>query len=112
MSTIGDEIYNSFTPEQKKLYGSRPSKDSWNPMDVFIVKKNDEDEIIKEIKDSCCFEDRIAPQDEESAQMEIISLNQYMAYMADNRIFVGISLKETDYGDPKVTETNIKKGFD
>ena len=112
MSTIGDEIYNSFTPEQKKLYGSRPSKDSWNPMDVFVVKKNDEDEIIKEIQDSCCFEDRIAPQDEESAQMEIISLNQYMAYMADNRIFVGISLKETDYGDPKVTETNIKKGFD
>lgn len=112
MSIIGDQIYNTFTKEQKLLYGSRPSKDSWNPMDVFIVKKNDESEIMSEILESCCFEDRIASNDPDAAAMEILSLNQYMAYMADKRIMVGISLKETDYGNPKVTETNIKKGFD
>ena len=43
--------------------------------------------------------------------MEVKSLNSYLAYLHNTREFVGISLKETDRGDPKVTETNISKGF-
>jgi len=111
-SVFGDFLYNSLTKEQKKLFGGK--KDSWNPFDVFIVKKRDERELIKEIHDSCCFQpyDRIAPDVEAAAEMEMVSLNQYLAYMTNEKIFVGISLKETDFGDPKVTETNLRQSFD
>ena len=43
--------------------------------------------------------------------MEMQSLNQYLAHYTKEHIFVGISLKETDFGDPKVTETNLEKTF-
>ena len=112
-SKIGDQIWDDLmTKDQKKLFGATPKKDSWNPMDVYIVKKNDEDGLIKEMKDSCCFEDRIAPDYEDSAKMEVQGLNHYMAYYAKQRRFVGVSLKETDSGNPNVTETNLEKTFD
>ena len=111
-SEFGDWIWNSLHKEQKKLFGSNPKKDSWNPMDVYIVKKQDEKGLIKEIHDSCCFgKDRIAPDVVAAAMMEMQSLNQYLAHYTKEHIFVGISLKETDFGDPKVTETNLEKTF-
>tara|TARA_Y100001963_G_C6735520_1_gene426177 strand:+ start:69 stop:1472 length:1404 start_codon:yes stop_codon:yes gene_type:complete len=111
-SEFGDFLWNSFTKDQKKLFGSNPKKDSWNPMDVYIVKKQDEKGLIKEIHDSCCFRDRVAPDVEAAAIMEMQSLNQYLAHYTKKHIFVGVSLKETDFGDPKVTETNLEKTFD
>ena len=113
-SEIGDKIWDDFmTKDQKKLFGSgSPKKDSWNPMDVYIVKENDEAGLIKEMKDSCCFEDRIAPDVEDAAMMEVQGLNRYLAHFTKQRKFVGVSLKETDSGDPKVTETNLEKTFD
>tara|TARA_R100001594_G_C4023961_1_gene259753 strand:- start:27 stop:1445 length:1419 start_codon:yes stop_codon:yes gene_type:complete len=111
---IGDKIWDEFfTKDQQKLFGSgSPKKDSWNPMDVYIVKKSDEAGLIKEIKDSCCFQDRIAPDVEAAAMMEVQGLNHYLAHYTKQRKFVGVSLKETDSGDPKVTETNLEKTFD
>ena len=113
-SEIGDKIWDEFmTKDQKNLFGSgNPKKDSWNPMDVYIVKKSDEDGLIKELKDSCCFEDRIAPDVEAAAMMEVQGLNRYLAYFTKQHKFVGVSLKETDSGDPKVTENNLEKTFD
>mgnify|MGYP001168206141 FL=1 len=113
-SEIGDKIWDDFfTQDQKKLFGSgNPKKDSWNPMDVYIVKKNDEAGLIKEMKDSCCFEDRIAPDVEDAAMMEVQGLNRYLAHFTKQHKFVGVSLKETDFGDPKVTENNLEKTFD
>ena len=112
-SKIGDEIWDDLmTKDQKKLFGATPKKDSWNPMDVYIVKKNDEDGLIKEMKDSCCFEDRIAPDYEDSAKMEVQGLNHFLAWYTKKHRFVGVSLKETDSGNPKVTETNLEKTFD
>ena len=112
-SEFGDWIWNSLHKEQKKLFGSNPKKDTWNPMDVYIVKKGDEKGLIKEIHDSCCFgKDRIAPDVVDAAMMEMQSLNQYLAHYTKEHIFVGISLKETDFGNPKVTETNLEKTFD
>tara|TARA_B100001250_G_scaffold406553_1_gene425795 strand:- start:27 stop:1442 length:1416 start_codon:yes stop_codon:yes gene_type:complete len=113
-SEIGDKIWDDFmTKDQKQLFGSgSPKKDSWNPMDVYIVKKSDEDGLIKELKDSCCFEDRIAPDVESAAMMEVQGLNRYLAYFTKKHKFVGVSLKETDSGDPKVTENNLEKTFD
>ena len=112
-SDFGDWLWNSLHKEQKKLFGSNPKKDSWNPMDVFIVKKTDQKGLIKEIHDSCCFgNDRIAPEENDAAMMEMQSLNQYLAHYTKKHIFVGVSLKETDFGDPKVTESNLEKSFD
>ena len=110
-SVLGDWMWDNLTKDQKKLYGSNPKKDTWNPMDVYIVKKSDEDGIKEEIKESCC-ENRIGEDVESAAIMEMQSLNQYLAYYANKHTFVGISLKETDFGDPKVTENNLKNTFD
>ena len=109
-SVLGDWMWDNLTKDQKKLYGSNPKKDTWNPMDVYIVKKSDEDGIKEEIKESCC-ENRIGEDVESAAIMEMQSLNQYLAYYTNKHTFVGISLKETDYGDPKVTENNLKDTF-
>ena len=105
---IGDWIFEQFNKTQKQLFGSGTGvKDSWNPMDVYIVKKSDE----ASIKDSilCCIKAEIAPDSRDAAEMEVASINRYMAYLAREKIFVGISLKESDRGDPKVTETNMSK---
>tara|TARA_R100000008_G_C3566409_1_gene159372 strand:- start:17 stop:1369 length:1353 start_codon:yes stop_codon:yes gene_type:complete len=112
-SDLGDWIFDTFGKEHKKLFGSGSGvKDSWNPMDVYMVNGGDIATIKREIHMSCCFgDDRIAPKDETAAKMEIQSLNQYLAHLTKNKTFVGISLKETDRGDPKVTETNLEKGF-
>ena len=109
-SVLGDWMWDNLTKDQKKLYGSNPKKDSWNPMDVYIVKKSDEQGIKDEIKEACC-ENRIGENVESAAIMEMQSLNQYLAYYTNKHTFVGISLKETDYGDPKVTENNLKDTF-
>ena len=109
-STLGDWMWDNLTKDQKKLYGSNPKKDSWNPMDVYIVKKGDEQGIKDEIKEACC-ENRIGKDVESAAIMEMQSLNQYLAYYTNKHTFIGISLKETDYGDPKVTENNLKNDF-
>ena len=109
-SVLGDWMWDNLTKDQKKLYGSNPKKDTWNPMDVYIVKKSDEDGIKEEIKETCC-ENRIGEDVEVAAIMEMQSLNQYLAYYTNKHTFVGISLKETDYGDPKVTENNLKNTF-
>ena len=80
-------------------------------MDVYIVKKRDEDGIKGEITESCC-KNRVGEDVEVAAVMEMQSLNEYLAYYTNKHTFVGISLKETDFGEPKVTENNLKKSFD
>ena len=110
-STLGDWMWDSLSKDQKQLYGSNPKKDSWNPMDVYIVKKRDEDGIKGEITESIS-KNRVGEDVEAAAIMEMQSLNEYLAYYTNKHVFVGISLKETDYGEPKVTENNLKKSFD
>ena len=67
---IGDWIFEQFNKTQKQLFGSGTGvKDSWNPMDVYIVKKSDE----ASIKDSilCCIKAEIAPDSRDAAEMEV-----------------------------------------
>jgi len=47
----------------------------------------------------------------DAAEIEVALINRYLAHLTKEKILVGISLKETDYGDPKVTETNIGRTF-
>ena len=48
--------------------------------------------IISSIKDSilCCIKAEIAPDSKDAAEMEVASINRYMAYLAREKIFVGI----------------------
>ena len=46
-----------------------------------------------------------------SWHLPISNRDAYKEYTKEH-IFVGISLKETDFGNPKVTETNLEKTFD
>ena len=111
-TVFGDFIWDSFTKDQKELFGKQ-KKDSWNPMDVYLVKGKHISGMRQEILDSCCVgNDRIAEDNKDAAHMEVQSINQYLTYMTNQKIFIGISLKETDRGDPKCTPTNVQKGFD
>ena len=104
---VGDQIYALFTKEQKALFGTGDVSDSWNPMDVYIVKKRDEKSILGTI--DCCIKGHIGPDSRDSAEMEIASINRYLAYLAREHMFVPISLKESDTGVITLKETNMKK---
>ena len=104
---VGDQIYALFTKEQKALFGTGDVSDSWNPMDVYIVKKRDEESILGTI--DCCIKGHIGPDSKDSAEMEIASINRYLAYLAREHMFVPISLKESDTGEISLKETNMKK---
>ena len=104
---VGDQIYALFTKEQKALFGTGDVSDSWNPMDVYIVKKKDEKSILDTI--DCCIKGHIGPDSKDSAEMEIASINRYLAYLAREHMFVPISLKESDTGVISLKETNMKK---
>ena len=106
-TNVGDQIYALFTKEQKALFGTGDVSDSWNPMDVYIVKKKDEKSILDIIE--CCIKGHIGPDSKDSAEMEIASINRYLAYLAREHMFVPISLKESDTGVITLKETNMKK---
>lgn len=103
---IYDWIWESFTPEQKKLFGAKPSKDSWNTTDVYLVKSDKEHEIKNTIDN--IIRNQISIDSQDAHEMELASINRYLAYQTKQKNLIGISLKETDFGDPKVTETNIQ----
>ena len=104
---VADLIYSYFTPAQKALFGTGDVSDSWNPMDVYIVKARDEQPILDTIH--CCIKGQIGPDSRDTAEMEIASINRYMAYLARERMLVPISLKESDTGSITLKETNMKK---
>jgi len=103
---IYDWIWESFTTEQKKLFGAKPSKDSWNTTDVYLVKSDKEHEIKNTIDN--IIRNQISIDSQDAHEMELASINRYLAYQTKQKNLIGISLKETDFGDPKVTETNIQ----
>ena len=109
---IYEQIFDQFTSDQKDLFGKGSGvKDSWNTTDVYISKTNKErdikDTIFNVVKDS--LSDLIKSKD--AAEIEVACINRYLASLVRNKTLVGISLKETDYGDPKVTETNVGTTF-
>lgn len=102
---VFDWVWESFSTDQKKLFGARPSKDSWNTTDVYMVKASKESDIISTIEN--VVKDPVLFDSQDAQEMELASVNRYLAYLTKNKDLIGISLKESDYGDPKVTETNI-----
>tara|TARA_R100001163_G_C5044776_1_gene182229 strand:+ start:80 stop:1396 length:1317 start_codon:yes stop_codon:yes gene_type:complete len=111
-TSIYEDIFDSFSNDQKLLFGKGSGvKDSWNTTDVYICKtreiSNIKSQIAETIKNS--LSEQIGSSD--AAEIEVALINRYLAAQLRNRTLVGISLKETDYGDPKVTETNVGTTF-
>jgi len=84
--------------EEKRVFP--PSKE-------FSENSNIKSQIAETIKNS--LSEQIGSSD--AAEIEVALINRYLAAQLRNRTLVGISLKETDYGDPKVTETNVGTTF-
>ena len=75
------------------------TKDSWNPADIYIVKKSQKDKIQKKIKSIGDMSG--------SKEAKLDSLNDYMRSEFISRNLVGISLKKLGKG-VKLEETNVK----
>ena len=77
------------------------TKDSWNKMDIVIVRKSKKDEIIEDIDlvEHCC----------ENHAMALDALNEKMRYWGHTKDLIGISLKKvnpkrkikTEWSDPR-----------
>ena len=78
-------------------------KDRWNPMDVVMVKKQDEKTVLKKI---------VAIGNENMDKTaKLIKLNMYMKELLKEKILLGISLKEIKLGvsQAKIEESNLTK---
>ena len=96
----------------KSLFGKGSGvKDSWNTTDVYICKTREISNIKRTIDETIknALSKEIGSAD--AAEIEVALINRYLASQLRDKNLVGISLKETDYGDPKVTETNIGNTF-
>tara|TARA_Y100001937_G_scaffold83722_1_gene113273 strand:+ start:4007 stop:5290 length:1284 start_codon:yes stop_codon:yes gene_type:complete len=101
VSYIMGEIWETFSPAQKKIFGGQ--KDSWNTADVFVVNANQERFILNRVK-------QLQKQFEEPTPPEIFvgTLNAYLSQLARQNILLPISLKKQTKNAPvKVTPTNI-----
>lgn len=76
------------------------SVDTWNPADIYMVKKTKEQEVAAHIKKISAIKD-----------MGIDSLNDYMRVLLDKKILIPISLKRLANGQKSahVELTNAKK---
>jgi len=101
VSYIMSEIWDTFTNEQKKIFGGQ--KDSWNTADVFVVSAKEEKKILKKVKElQKEFEKPIPP------EIFVGTLNVYLSKLAKDNILFPISLKKQTRNSPvKVTPTNF-----
>lgn len=101
VSYIMSEIWDTFTDDQKKIFGGQ--KDSWNTADVFVVNDNKERFILEKVKElQNEFEEPVPP------EVFVGTLNVYLSKLAKDNILFPISLKkQTKTAPVKVTPTNI-----
>lgn len=77
------------------------TKDSWNPADIYCVRKTKENQIKKEI--AAIGEKKIEP----AARLDL--LNDYMRQAFIKQDLIGISLKKLGKKSISVEETNVTK---
>jgi hypothetical protein len=76
------------------------AKDNWNPADIYIVKKTEEKQIVKELESIGGLET--------DKELKLDRLNEYMRELFVKRHLVGISLKKLGRV-VSLEETNVKK---
>tara|TARA_Y100001972_G_scaffold128553_1_gene190152 strand:- start:2910 stop:4175 length:1266 start_codon:yes stop_codon:yes gene_type:complete len=98
-------IWESFNKDQKKIFSGK--KDSWDTADVYMVKKNSEIEIRRQVDTLKESFDDLDP------AIYIGTVNRLMSDLLENKILVPISLKQkTKNVGVKITPTNIALGPD
>jgi hypothetical protein len=98
-------MWDSFTKEQRAVFSNK--KDSWNTADVYMVKKNDNAKMKRDIDG---LKESFADLDPE---IYIGTLNRYMSQRLSAKTLLPISLKQKTRGaDVKITPTNLELGPD
>jgi hypothetical protein len=99
-------VWDSFTTTQQRLFGSK--KDSWNTVDVYMVKKNQITKMKQMIK---TLEDEFQV-DDLSPEIYIGVINTFMSNALANKTLIPISLKKVTPTAAAATlkETNLDVG--
>ena len=100
---VMDDIWNNFSVQQQDQVGSK--KDTWNPTDVYMVKRTEVNSIIDDVHHITCAGDH---KDKQEACLGVVAVNAYLSNLMQEKILLGISLKQaTPNVMVKLTETNF-----
>lgn len=107
-TTLINGVWDSFSNVTKRSFGSK--KDSWNTVDVYMVKRNKEQDL----------KNRIKTLDEEfnipgiSPEVYVGTVNALMARALKDKILIPISLKKVtaSASEASLKETNVDVGPD
>ena len=103
-----NHVWDSFTSTQQRLFGSQ--KDSWNTVDVYMVKKNQITKMKQMIK---TMEDEFQGGDL-SPEIYIGVINTFMSNALSSKLLIPISLKKVTpaAASASLKETNLDVGTD
>ena len=107
-TTIINTVWQNFTPQQQRIFGSQ--KDSWNTVDVYMVKKSQEANLKRSIQ-TLEKEFNVPGL---SPEIYIGTVNSFMSQALKKKVLIPISLKKVTPGasEASLKETNIEVGPD
>jgi hypothetical protein len=107
-TTLINKVWDNFTPQQQKMFGSK--KDSWNTVDVYMVKRSEESKLEKTIT---LLEKEFNVKGL-SPEIYVGTVNAFMSQALKKKILIPISLKKVTAGalEASLKETNIDVGPD
>jgi hypothetical protein len=107
-TTLINKVWDNFTPQQQKMFGSK--KDSWNTVDVYMVKKSEESKLEKTIT---LLEKEFNVKGL-SPEIYVGTVNAFMSQALKKKTLIPISLKKVTAGalEASLKETNIDVGPD
>lgn len=107
-TTLINKVWDNFTPQQQKMFGSK--KDSWNTVDVYMVKKSEESKLEKTID----LLEKEFNTPGLSPEIYVGTINAFMSQALKKKILIPISLKKVTPGasEASLKETNIEVGPD
>ena len=87
-TTLINKVWDNFTPQQQKMFGSK--KDSWNTVDVYMVKRTEESKLEKSI--TLLEKEFNTPG--LSPEIYVGTVNAFMSQALKKKILIPISLKK------------------
>jgi hypothetical protein len=107
-TTLINTVWDKFTSQQKRIFGSK--KDSWNTVDVYMVKKSEEQKLKKIIENL----EKEFNSPGLSPEIFIGTINAMMASSLKKKELIPISLKQVTSAasEASLKETNVDVGPD
>lgn len=107
-TTLINKVWDNFTPQQQRMFGSK--KDSWNTVDVYMVKRTEESKLEKTI--TLLEKEFNTPG--LSPEIYVGTVNAFMSQSLKKKTLIPISLKKVTAGalEASLKETNIDVGPD